>query len=109
MSSYLKFFWCQAFTIDDFLSRSDLGLSQSIAKEINSLHKEGKSVIPEFEANASNLRYVLMVGKLIPDAMKKHPHSMKAYREAAQVILSKYFEHVTLMSIQTALLPYKHV
>ncbi|VFN06678.1 MAG: hypothetical protein BECKG1743F_GA0114225_112723 [Candidatus Kentron sp. G] len=33
-----------------------------------------------------------MVEQLIPDAMGKHPHSMKAYREAAQIILSKYFE-----------------
>lgn len=92
VSSYLKFFWCQASTIDDFLSRRDIGLSQSIAKEINALYKKGKSVIPESEENASNLRYVWMVEQLIPDAMKKHPHSMKAYREAAQVILSKYFE-----------------
>ena len=92
MSEYLKIFLYQASTIDDFLSCRDIGLSQSIAKEINSLYQEGKSIIPDFEDNAPNIRYVWMVEQLIPESMKKHPHSMKAYREAAQVILSKFFE-----------------
>lgn len=92
VSSFLKIFLYQASTIDDFLSRRDIGLSQTIAQEVNSLYKKGKSIIPDSEDNAPNIRYVWMVEQLIPDSMKKHTHSMKAYREAAQVILSKYFE-----------------
>ncbi|MBU0676177.1 MAG: hypothetical protein KJ950_16180 [Proteobacteria bacterium] len=92
VSEYLKIFLYQASTINDFLLCRDVGLSQSIAKEINALYKKGKNVIPDSEDNAPNIRYVWMVDQLIPDSMKKHPHSMKAYREAAQVILSKYFE-----------------
>ncbi|MBU1420045.1 MAG: hypothetical protein KKI15_16290 [Proteobacteria bacterium] len=92
VSNYLKIFWYQASTIDDFLLCRDIGLSQSISKEVSSLYKKGKSIIPDSQDNAPNIRYVWMVEQLIPDAMKAHPHSMKAYREAAQVILSKYFE-----------------
>lgn len=92
VSTYLKISSYQSSIIDEFLSQRDIGLSQSISKEISSLYEESKSVITDSNDNAPNIRYVWMVEQLIPNAMKKHPHSLKAYREAAQVILSKYFE-----------------
>lgn len=92
VSNYLKIFWYQSSIIDEFLSRRDVGLSQSISKEVASLYTESKRTILDSQDSAPNIRYVWMVERLIPEKMKKHPHSMKAYREAAQVILSKYFE-----------------
>ncbi|MCG7978421.1 MAG: hypothetical protein N0E58_09860 [Candidatus Thiodiazotropha endolucinida] len=92
VSDQLRTYSYQTSTIDEFLDRRDIGLSQSISKEISSLYEESKAVIPDTQENAPNVRYVWMVEKLIPETMKNHPHSMKAYREAAQVILSKYFE-----------------
>jgi hypothetical protein len=33
-----------------------------------------------------------MMERLIPSQARAHPHSLKAYREAAEVVLAKYFE-----------------
>nr|VFK65471.1 MAG: hypothetical protein BECKUNK1418G_GA0071005_106317 [Candidatus Kentron sp. UNK]VFK72416.1 MAG: hypothetical protein BECKUNK1418H_GA0071006_111311 [Candidatus Kentron sp. UNK] len=91
VAGYLKSFSYQAATVDDFLSdRGDL--AQPISEEINRFYKTSRETIPNEEEYAPNMRYVWMVEQLIPDAMRKHPHSMKAYREAAQTILAKYFE-----------------
>ena len=38
------------------------------------------------------MRYVWLVESLIPNSIPQHPHTMKAYRQAAQVIIAKYFE-----------------
>jgi hypothetical protein len=77
--------------VDDFLNSRDIGLKQSIAIEMQEIYEESKMVIPN-DFDAANMRYVWMIEKLIPENAKKHPHSLKAYREAAQVILAKYFE-----------------
>ncbi len=89
---YLKIYSYQSSTIDEFLRRRDTGLSQAISKEIANLYDKSKTIIPESQEGAPNIRYVWIVDQLIPEVMRQHPHSMKAYREAAQVILSKYFE-----------------
>jgi hypothetical protein len=78
--------------VEEFLSRRESGLQQAIAEEIKALYDESKAVIPDEDPDAANIRYVWIVDKLIPDVMRKHPHSMKAYREAAQIIMAKYFE-----------------
>nr|VFK16154.1 MAG: hypothetical protein BECKLFY1418C_GA0070996_102119 [Candidatus Kentron sp. LFY] len=91
VAEYLKVFSYQVATVNEFLSGRE-GLAQPISEEIKKLYADSKETIPDTEESASNIRYVWMVEKLIPDAMRKYPHSMKAYREAAQIILSKYFE-----------------
>nr|VFK60044.1 MAG: hypothetical protein BECKTUN1418F_GA0071002_11972 [Candidatus Kentron sp. TUN]VFK69350.1 MAG: hypothetical protein BECKTUN1418E_GA0071001_11942 [Candidatus Kentron sp. TUN] len=91
VTEYLRVFSYQVATINEFLSSRE-GLAQPISGEIRKLYADSKKTIPDTEESASNIRYVWMVEKLIPDAIRKHPHSMKAYREAAQIILSKYFE-----------------
>lgn len=90
--AFLRAYSYQTTTVEDFLGPRDPGLQQAIAEEVQHLYEESKSIIPNDDANAANIRYVWMVDKLIPDAMRKHPHSMKAYREAAQIVLAKYFE-----------------
>ncbi|MBT8420684.1 MAG: hypothetical protein KJO08_07470 [Gammaproteobacteria bacterium] len=88
---YLRLFSYQIATVDDFLSNRK-GLAQPISEEVKKLYATSEETIPDKAEHAPNTRYVWMIERLIPDAMRKHPHSMKAYREAAQIILSKYFE-----------------
>lgn len=88
----LKSRWYQVSVVDEFLDKRDPGLSQAIATDISRLYTESKENIPATEANSADLRYVWMMEQLIPEVAHKHPHSLKAYREASQVILSKYFE-----------------
>lgn len=92
VSTQLRFYHYQAAIVNDFLEKRDSGLKQSVAEEISNLYTESKLTIPSIESGAANLRYVWMVEKLIPNTMKQNIHSMKAYRDAAQVVLSKYFE-----------------
>lgn len=89
--SYLKKYSYQVQDVEDFLGQRDIGLKQSIANEMQEIYKQSLSEIPE-STDAANIRYVWMVEKLIPQSATKHPHSFKAYREAAQVILASYFE-----------------
>lgn len=81
----------QVADVDRFLNARDIGLAQKIALEINALYQQSKNVIPD-SADAPNERYVWLVESLIPKSVTHHPHTMKAYRQAAQVIVAKYFE-----------------
>jgi hypothetical protein len=78
--------------IDDFLDKRYSGLKQEIAQDMKELYNESCVEIPDRAENAANTRYVWMVERLIPPVAQEHPHSLKAYREAAQVVLAKYFE-----------------
>lgn len=92
VSIYLKKYSYQTQDVDDFLIKRDAGLKQSIAIEMQEMYERSCKAIPNNIEDATNMRYVWMIEKLIPDDAKKHPHTLKAYREAAQVILAKYFE-----------------
>jgi len=91
VSIFLKNYSYQTQDVDDFLMKRDIGLKQSIATEMQEMYEESTKIIPD-NIEVANIRYVWMMEKLIPENAKKHPHSLKAYREAAQVILAKYFE-----------------
>lgn len=78
--------------IDDFLDKRYSGLKQEIAQDMKELYNESCVEIPDRAENAANTRYVWMVERLIPPAAQEHPCFLKAYREAAQVVLAKYFE-----------------
>jgi len=91
VSSYLTIHSYQTDDVNRFLKARDVGLAQKIALEINELYNQSKSAIPD-SSEAPNERYVWLVEKLIPQVMRQHPHSLYAYRQAAQVIIAKYFE-----------------
>nr|WP_279342403.1 ABC-three component system protein [Geotalea sp. SG265] len=91
VTEHLSFYFYQVADVDRFLSARDTGLAQKIAIEINALYQQSKDVIPD-SADAPNERYVWLVDSLIPSSIPHHPHTMKAYRQAAQVIIAKYFE-----------------
>ncbi len=92
ISGYLNSYSYQTQYIDDFLQSRDIGLAQICAVEIHSIYLNSQQEIPDETENAPNLRYVWMIEQLIPPVAHNHPHTLKAYREAAQVILAKYFE-----------------
>ena len=96
ISDGLKHYSCQVSDVDDFLDGQYSGLKQEIAQDMKKLYNESCLKIPERAENVANIRYAWMVEKLIPSKVqteaKEYPHSLKAYREAAQVVLAKYFE-----------------
>lgn len=92
VASYLRLYSYQTSTLDDFLGKRDIGLGQAIAQEVRKLYKQSKAIIPASDHEAANLRYGWMMERLIPELPRQHPHSLKAYREAAQIVLAKYFE-----------------
>lgn len=92
VSDFLRSDSYQIQNVDDFLQTRDIGLSQAISEEMRALYQESCAKIPDREVKCGNLRYVWMVEQLIPPKTKEHPHTFKAYREAARVVLAKYFE-----------------
>lgn len=91
VSDYLNIHFYQVDDVNSFLKARDIGLAQKIAIEINDLYNQSKTVIPDSD-DAPNERYVWLVENLIPNVMHQHPHSLFAYRHAAQVIIAKFFE-----------------
>ena len=83
----------QSHIVDEFLIK-DSGLSQSISNEVKDIYKQSKMAITdECGLEAADLRYFWMVDNLIPPIVhEQHPHSLAAYRIAAELILAKYFE-----------------
>lgn len=88
----IKFHFWHISTVDDFLDARGPGLQQAIAREINELYRASKTAIPDFDVDAPSARYVWMIDQLICPVARLHPHSLSAYRTAAQIVLSKYFE-----------------
>lgn len=91
VSDQLRYLSYQIDDVNCFLKARDIGLAQQIATEIRVLYQKSIDVIPD-SADAPNERYVWLVECLIPQAIRQHPHSLVAYRMAAQVIIAKYFE-----------------
>lgn len=91
VTEYLNVYFYQVTDVNRFLSARDIGLAQKVAAEINGLYLQSKDAIPDSD-DAPNERYVWLVENLIPKSIPQHPHTMKAYRQAAQVIIAKYFE-----------------
>lgn len=91
VSQCLNIHFYQVDDVNSFLQARDLGLGQKIASEINELYIQSKVIVPDSD-DAPNERYVWLVESLIPKVMRQHPHSLTAYRQAAQVIIAKYFE-----------------
>ncbi|MFZ4802850.1 MAG: ABC-three component system protein, partial [Chlorobium sp.] len=91
VSDQLRISSYQVDDVNRFLNARDIGLAQQIAAEVKELYTRSQTVIPD-SVDAPNERYVWLVESLIPEFMRKHPHSQAAYRQAAQVIIAKYFE-----------------
>lgn len=82
----------QCGAVDDFLAPRSQHLAQAIAQELRALYAQSLEAIGGDDKEAPALRYVWLTDRLVPPAAHVHPHSLKAYREAAEVVLAKYFE-----------------
>lgn len=91
-ADWLRALSYQAAEIDEFLGKRDPYLAQAIAQELHDLYQQSLGAITDEDTDAPALRFIWMRDQLIPDGGKAHPHTLKAYREAAGVVLAKYFE-----------------
>ncbi len=82
----------QSHVIDEFLNASDTALQQAIAQEVKDVYTECKIAISENLDDFADLRYLWMVDKLIPPSIHEQPLAVAAYRNAAELVLAKYFE-----------------
>lgn len=82
----------QVGSVDDFFRVRDPSLAQAVAHELRALYAESAHSIADTDEDAPALRYVWMIERIIPPAARPHPFMLKAYREAAEVVLAKYFE-----------------
>lgn len=77
--------------IDDFFRPQSSWQRQAVGEQIVHLYVDSRRAIPDSDAAAADLRFVSMVERLRSPAVT-HAHSVKAYREAAEVVLANYFE-----------------
>jgi hypothetical protein len=91
----------QAHQVDAFLSTREPHLAQCVAEEMRTLYGESRRItVDELDGadwgndppDPAAMQYLWLVEQLVPDHARGHLHSLKAYREAAEVVLSKYFE-----------------
>lgn len=87
----LRSFSYQDTDVTDFLNTRDQWLAEGIAQELRELYAESKVQIIDLE-NPADLRYLWMREKILPAAAHCHPHTLKAFHGAAEVILAHFFE-----------------
>jgi hypothetical protein len=59
---------------------------QAISEEVGSRYK---SLADETSAD---LKLLKLAELLIPEVARSHPHTLRAYRESAYLVIAKYFE-----------------
>ena len=79
-------------TVDALLDGRDPGLKQAIAREVRELYEQSKTAISGEGGDVPDRRFAWLTDALVPEIAGRHPHSMRAYRDAAQIVLAKYFE-----------------
>lgn len=81
--------------VNAFLTSRDQSDSQSVADAVHELYKRSKVEISQEVENYSDLRFVWMMETLIPESCKNNINTnmplYKSYREAACMVLAKYF------------------
>ncbi len=78
--------------VDAFFKGRDTWIAENIAEVLRGIYNECVMTIPAENGDAPALRYVLLLEKMVPEIAKSHPHSLKAYRQAAEMVVAKYFE-----------------
>ena len=78
--------------VDVFFKGRDTWIAENIAEVLRGIYNECVVTIPAENGDAPALRYVLLLEKMVPEIAKSHPHSLKAYRQAAEMVVAKYFE-----------------
>lgn len=82
----LRHYARRSYLVDKMLSSRDPSWLQVISEEVGLRYK---SVLNEVDPDR---RLLKLAESLIPVLASAHPHSLKAYREAAYLVIAKYFE-----------------
>lgn len=83
----------QVGSVDAFFAARDAHLSQVVAKELRRLYTDATQKVSDGEADAPALRYLWIIERMLPPQVHNDvPVVLKAYRQAAEVVLAKYFE-----------------
>jgi len=72
--------------VDKMLASRDSTWVQVISEEVSSRYKSLSN------ENVSDVKLLKLAELLIPQVAKSHPHTLKAYRESAYLVIAKYFE-----------------
>ena len=89
---YLRCYGYQIHLVEDFLTRRESALGQEVAVQLGRLYEESGHNIPEREPERPALRFFWIMERMIPETASSHPHTQRAYDQAALVIMAKYFE-----------------
>lgn len=92
VASRLRAMSYQCGMVEEFLALRGQHLAQAVAQELRQLYAQSLEKFADDPDDPPALRYVWLIEQLIPAPARAHPHSLKAYREAAEVVLAKYFE-----------------
>lgn len=77
--------------LDEFFHHRSAWERQHVAQRVIDLYEKAKVEVPGALDDAADLRLVFLIEQLRPETVA-HPHSVKSYRQAAAVVLAKYFE-----------------
>ena len=78
--------------VDAFFEGRDTWIAETIAEALRAIYTDCVRTVPDSHDEAPATRYGLLLEKMIPAVAKAHPHSLKAYRQAAEMVVAKYFE-----------------
>jgi len=72
--------------VDKMLALRDSTWAQAISEEVGTRYRS------LLEEPNSDIKLLKLAELLIPEAARNHPHTLRAYRESAYLIIAKYFE-----------------
>lgn len=81
----------QTSIVDEFLINKPKEATQ-IQFFLNGLYQESKELIPDTESERSDIIYIRLCENMIPKQLKRDGSSYVGYKQAAKVLLAKYFE-----------------
>lgn len=82
----------QVGSVDEFFGSRDPYRAQAVAQELRKLYEQSLQHVPDEAEDAAALRYTWMVENMIPPVARQNTFVLKSFREAAEVVLAKYFE-----------------
>ncbi|TSE32488.1 ABC-three component system protein [Tepidimonas charontis] len=82
----------QAGSVEAFFQTRDAYLAQAVGQELRQLYAEGLRQVVDDDEDAAAMRFVWMIGRMIPPVAQSNNIALKAYRQAAEVVLARYFE-----------------
>lgn len=68
------------------------GLAQYIADELHTIYANSLSAIPDTDKNATDLRFVYILERILPPAANSDPIHRSGWQQIALIVMAKYFE-----------------